>query len=354
MTIAIHISARDNKPHQSFNFIIFSKIAADHPSDHFIFIFDTTPDPEIYLEPNCTPVIAGPAIKNLLLLHYWYNFKLPGVIAKYNASVFVSSGVCCSSKTDARQIAIANALTFKNKRKHVKRLISGWLKRASAVIATNELMHQELTNDYAVSDEKIRIIHPGLPDRNTFAGVEEHPDDIDAFFFADIGSGGINQVFSVLKAFSLFKKWQRSTFGLKLYTTNCDEGEVKKLLSNYKYRSSVEHVTEHNVIKLPFIEQAFALIFIGQDLPVKALAAMKKGVPVITVEDIIPVALFGDAVLYAKNTIDDMASKMMQVYKDEQLFKSLSLKGQARAQKYSWDVAASALWDVIADTKISS
>src|SRR6476620_215193 len=104
MTIAVHISHRKGENiNHNFHFSCFTRVAAEEPDHHFIFIFDTAPDPELYLDSNCTPVILPPALKNNLLRQFWYNFKVPYTLKKYNADYFVTSDALCSLRTNVPQ-----------------------------------------------------------------------------------------------------------------------------------------------------------------------------------------------------------------------------------------------------------
>ena len=53
-------------------------------------------------------------------------------------------------------------------------------------------------------------------------------------------------------------------------------------------------------------------------------------------------ALFADAISY-----DDIAAKMMMLYKDEKLRKQLIENGRLTAGQYSWDKTADLLWTSI-------
>jgi glycosyltransferase involved in cell wall biosynthesis len=71
-------------------------------------------------------------------------------------------------------------------------------------------------------------------------------------------------------------------------------------------------------------------------------------VPVLTSANTSMQEIGEDAALYFDpSNHTDMAEKLMLIYKDEDLRKSLILKGKAVARKYSWKKSAELLWGCI-------
>jgi glycosyltransferase involved in cell wall biosynthesis len=81
---------------------------------------------------------------------------------------------------------------------------------------------------------------------------------------------------------------------------------------------------------------------------VPVLEAMKCNVPVITSFGSSMEEIAGDAALYADaKNFEDIAAKMMLIYKDEKLRKELIEKGKTIAARYSWQRTAELLWQSI-------
>jgi len=76
--------------------------------------------------------------------------------------------------------------------------------------------------------------------------------------------------------------------------------------------------------------------------------AIKSGIPVIASAKGAMPEILGDAALYADpENFKEMAIKMMQLFRDENLRKELISKGKIRAEKFNWDVTATLLWQNI-------
>src|ERR1700733_9161477 len=110
MVIAVHI----NSSPQLFttgNFIveIFLKLANQYQAHQFIFIADKSFDEKLITSKNITAVISGPVIKSPLRLQYRLNYKIPGILRRHKADVFISTGYC-SLKTKVPQCIIIDEL----------------------------------------------------------------------------------------------------------------------------------------------------------------------------------------------------------------------------------------------------
>jgi glycosyltransferase involved in cell wall biosynthesis len=71
------------------------------------------------------------------------------------------------------------------------------------------------------------------------------------------------------------------------------------------------------------------------------LEAMKTSVPVIASSKGAMPEILGDAALYADTeNFKDIAVKMMQLFRDENVRKELIEKGKIQAEKFNWDVTS--------------
>lgn len=138
---------------------------------------------------------------------------------------------------------------------------------------------------------------------------------------------------NLLRAFSQFKKWQTSNMKLVLCGTNLwPRKHFERLLGTYKHR--------HDVVitgAIPINEaaqltaSAYALVhpFAGDGPAVSALAAMQAAVPAIVIRTGANEAAGGNAFLYAQqNSSEELAAKMMLLYKDETLRSQLIRNGK--------------------------
>jgi glycosyltransferase involved in cell wall biosynthesis len=113
------------------------------------------------------------------------------------------------------------------------------------------------------------------------------------------------------------------------------------------------YLSEDDLVRIT--ASAYALVYpsLLEGFGVPVIEAMKCGVPVITSSHSPMQEIAGDAALYADaNQPDDIADKMMLVYKDEKLRDELIRKGDPVAKQYSWQRTADLLWQSIQKTVV--
>jgi glycosyltransferase involved in cell wall biosynthesis len=160
---------------------------------------------------------------------------------------------------------------------------------------------------------------------------------------------------NLLKAFSLFKKWQNSNMQLLVAGRLAWQYEdLIEKLKTYKYREDVvmlNYVSDEQLAKIT--ASAYALVypslFEGFGLPI--IEAMQAGTPVICSDTSSMPEASADAALFADpNSPDAIAKQMLAIYKDESLRDELVQKGKRRAAEFSWDTTADLVWTAILKT----
>ena len=166
-------------------------------------------------------------------------------------------------------------------------------------------------------------------------------------------SDGVGQkgIVNLLKAFSLFKKRQRSNMQLVIIDRDPPSGrDWKEKLDSYKYREDLHWVGGAPSPTEKMIGGAYALLmpFAGDGLGVPMLNAWKAGVPVIAGPGGNLAEIGGEAALYAG--IEDpavLAGQMMLIYKDEACRNGLIEKGRDRLYLFGEDRPEAAVWKVL-------
>ena len=108
------------------------------------------------------------------------------------------------------------------------------------------------------------------------------------------------------------------------------------------------YLSEDDLVKIT--AAAYALVYpsLLEGFGVPVLEAMKCNVPVITSLGSSMEEIAKDAALYADaKNFEEIAGKMMLIYKDEKLRKELIEKGKIIAARYSWQRTAELLWQSI-------
>jgi len=363
MTIAVHISFPDTKtdPAKNFNYRCFSILAVKYPEHRFNFIFDKPYDTQLINQPNITTHVLTPQIKNRLLGHYWYNYKLPSLLNKLQADLFVSDRINISLRSKVKQQIILPDLSFlqkenlypKSESRYLKKHFNQFATKATGISVTNQHTGVELEKLYPQVKGKTQVIGMGLNDKiknmdaDKIQHIKDHFTNGKEYFIAYITDVSAPNSIVLLKAFSAFKKRQLSNMQLVLALSPSQKEPLIKDFSTYKYRDEVKIIVPESEGTLGEITAAaYAAIYLpAMDVVEdRGLIALKNNVPLITVSNEFCKSMYNDAALYAKISDANIAEKMMLLYKNENLKNELANIGNLVGGMYSWDNTASNLW----------
>ena len=367
MVIAVNTSFIESDfTHSNFILECFVKIAEQQPLHQFIYIFDSAFDERYITSKNITPVIAGPKSKNPLLLQYRLLYKIPALLRKYNVDVLVSNSSVGCLRTKVPQCIIVNDLFFLQQPHFYK---SKWLNfykkntvknvaKAKAIITTSLFLKNQIVTTYAVSEDKIDVAYAAASN-NFIPATWQQKDAIkDTYtegleYFLYSGPIDFNSnLITLLKAFSFFKKRQKSNMQLVLASKNKNiDTSLIKSLASFKYRDEVKIL---DCLPEPLLAtitaSAYAVIYplLYGGAATTTIEAMQTGVPVITTTATAMPEICGDAALYINaDDFNDIADKMMLLFKDENKRNELINKGSQQAILFNWDKTEAAVWKAI-------
>lgn len=348
---------------------VFSRLVKQHPAHEFIFLFDRAFDPKFVSAENITPLVVSPKARHPLAFKYWYDVAAPFALLNKKVDVWIQPFGFASLTTNIPQVLLVHDLAFLHypqfipwyHRRYYQWFTPRFLRKAQTVVTVSDYTRQDIINTYQLPAEKIHVVKGAA--RQGFVPIswqekeqvkDGYADGREYFLF----TGGIHprkNLLNLLKAFSLFKKWQHSNMKLLVAGRLAWQyDDVLTKLKTYKYRNDVvllNYLPEDQLAKLT--AAAYALVypsyFEGFGLPI--IEAMQSEVPVITSHTSSMPETGGDAALYADPSDPDaIAKQMLNLYRDESLRARLITAGKEQAARFSWDTAAAQLWESIVTT----
>ena len=350
MVTGVHISGKNNE--QSLLFVAIKQIAANKPSDSFIIFTDKNVK---NLSSNCTQIIISPVPKNRLLLYYWYSYKLPKLLLKYEVTVFVTeAGMLAASANIKQYLFFSNTFFENDKNVFFKRKTFAALKSSEKIFVADEYIVDLLVEKYAVDADKIQSLYFDLPAKKLNLSWDEieknketYAEGFDYFLF-NVSKDSCKQIITVLKSFSQFKKWQKSSMKMVLLLNNINEENLIADFKNYKYRNEVKIITQTEQNILPIIASAFTTVFFGSyvDVPF-VFTALQNNIAVIAGDTKTNHLLFKNTVMYSDVSENELAQKMQLLYKDELQKNALIQQSASLPEKFNTVNASLKLFQLI-------
>lgn len=317
-----------------------------HSQHKFIIITDNRSAEQFPVYSNMETIVLNPVSKNGVLRKIWLNIKLPAILKKVKADLFISF-----QNASFSTVSIPQCLFIQD----VKKIKKTQIKKAQLLLVRNKLMKRELIENYHMPEKKITIVRP-VADKMFEPINEEEKTDIKNKYSEGKEFFLFNSIFfrqqdliDLLRSFSHFKKRQQSNFNLLLTTPI--NSFFEKSLASYKYRNDVKFInTTDKQEQILITASAYAIVLpfdTDEDL-ITALNTMRSGVPVIAVKNSVVNEVAEDAALYAETeATKDIGEKMIQVYTDENYRFKIIEKGKQVAATYTDEKAAEIIWQSI-------
>ncbi len=267
---------------------------------------------------------------------FWYKYFLIKELSSLKADLYVTADNLFLNKTGIRvllflihatEILQDKALSKKNM-SGIKMLVNA-IRTADTIITFSANDRQIVQMQSPKPAAKVELFLPRPVEIPELKWTEKEMVKIDFaggveyFLFA----GDLHErydLIGLLKAFSLFKKWQQSNMRLVIAgnKTTWTE-EFSKQLASFKYRNDVELMVNPSKETLQkIIAGAYAFVYPAayDNFPISILQAMQAGVPVISSPIQVCKEWCANTVMYPEtNDASGFAKSMQLIYKDERL-----------------------------------
>jgi glycosyltransferase involved in cell wall biosynthesis len=353
MKIAVNATFLEHDNTEAFHFIqeCFKRIAVQHPEHEFIFIGKKLPE-ELS---NVRSLLLVPPSENPLRRKLWYNYTLPSALKKQAIDLVIHADNACSLRTDIPQVLLVAYLPLQFKWLQ-KKMFQRSLHKASQIIIPSLYLQKKLVEKYTIGEENMTVIHPAayeieLADHDKHNTKQHYTGGKDFFLYAG-HSLPVTGFTNLLKAFSLFKKMQKSNMLLLIVIKTVADMKVsEERVKTYKYRDQIKvmvGLSEEETTDIIASAYAFVYPSFYENSGIQVIQAIKCHTPVIVSSLDVLEEVCGDAALYiSPDSPEQISERMSLLYKDERSRSTLIKRGIKRLEQYNWDRAAAELWKVV-------
>lgn len=334
----------------------FRQLMMDHPLHHF-FVLSADKNESLAASKNCV-VLNVPNYSNRLFQSIWYDYRLPAILKKVNTSMFINMEAVCSFRTTVPQCLVLQDFSIVPDSYRAQKKIAVHFEKAAQIITTAQCFKNNICTQYQIEEEKVEVIYNSAG--NLFMQLEEPEKENCKSNYASgkeyfLFTGELteaNNLTNLLKAFSFFKKRQKSNMLLLIAATNYSPGNLfEKSLQTYKYRHEVNVLPALTSAELATVTAA-AYAFVWAPLQgssyIPVMNALQCGVPVIVSNSLVMHEVCDDAALFAETGVyENIADKMMLIFKDEALRNDLVRKSILSAANFQAEDANNLLWQTI-------
>ena len=367
MVIAVNVNSSIPAYKEGYeNFIheCFTRIINKQPQHTFIFFNAQNFSKEFPDATNVRLIMQSITKPKSLISWILLSRRLQRLLRNYKPDIIVSADGLCSFKSRCRQYIIHQDALPEARFKLIKKgqqiiynfFASRCLKRAKRIGVLSESIKANVVRLHKIAADKIDTLYCGLNECFIPATFEEKDvikNEIASgseYFLIVSAIHREKDLVCILKAFSGFKKRQKSSMHLVIINSNAiAHNNFTELLQTYKYRHEVKLTGTVSELKsVQITAAAYAIIHLSQlevySMPI--IEAMRCQVPVITGNLPDMHELAGDAAMYfIPDDYLDLSQKMQLIFKDEQLRQAFINKGKVQSELYSWDKTAGSLWE---------
>ncbi len=346
-----------------FTLETLKRMTVNHPEHQFIFIFDRPYNQNYIFAENVTPVVIGPPTRHPVLWYMWFEFRIPPVLKKYKADVFLSPDGYLSTRTKVPQLAVIHDINFVHrpddlpwlKAKYYNFYFRKFARIAKRIATVSFYSKEDITRSFKVDYDKIDVVYDGInqifepiSEEEKIKTREKYSGGSEYFLFVGALHPRKN-VSGLLKAFDAFKSVNGNDIKMVVVGGEMHKtGNIFETFENMRNKKDVIFTGRVSTVELHDIfGAALALTFVpffeGFGIPV--VEAMSAGIPVICSNTTSIPEVGGNAVLYADPIkIDQITDAMIKITTDKEFRESLIEKGFIQKDKFSWDETARLLW----------
>ncbi|MBQ1654663.1 MAG: glycosyltransferase family 4 protein [Bacteroidales bacterium] len=349
-----------------FTYETLKRITSQHPEHEFYFIFDREYDKDFIFAPNVKPIVLAPPTRHPFLWILWFEYRIPKLLKKIGADIFLSTDGYISLRTNIPQVDVIHDINFVHNPKQLPWLTSWYYnkyfvkfaKKATHIGTVSEFSKNDICTTYGIDSEKVTVCYNGSNEQYKPISEGEKKVIRDKYskgkkYFVFVGAlSPRKNVDGLLRSFEIFKERYNIDFKLLIVGGTLHKtGEIEKVYSEMKHKTDViftGRLETDELCKVVAASESLVYIPHFEGFGIPLLEAMYAETAILSGNTTSLPEVVGDAALTCFPTdYNKVAENMNHIATNEELRNSLIEKGRRQRQKFSWQLTSERLWNCI-------
>jgi glycosyltransferase involved in cell wall biosynthesis len=369
MNIAISARMLRKNPDDGISWFTYEtvkRLVINNKQHKFFLIFDRNFDRSLLFSGNTEGIVIGPATRHPILWYWWLEYKLPHVLSKIKADIFIAPDGFISLKSEVPSIPVIHDINFLHRpgdvpllQRYYYRFFTGrFATKAIRISTVSEYSKNDISKCLGIDNSIIDVVYNGVSDRF-------HPaDDSECMILRNRLTGGVpyflfvgnfsprKNIPNLVRAYDLFRT--NSIYNHKLVLTG------ERLFLNHELDSLIKaspfskdiiltgHKSQEELRILYSASEALVFVPWFEGFGIPAVEAMRCGTPVILSDTTSLPEIGGDGAIYVSpSDIVKISETMINLIEDKGLRASLKQLSIKNSMRFTWEKSAESLWNSI-------
>ena len=366
MVIAIncrHLTPKKLEGFGTYTYALVTRWIKEHNEVNFVLIFDREPAVAIPELPNVNKVVIGPPTRHPLLYWIWFEWSIPRVLIRYQATLFFSPDGYNSLRSNIPSVITVHDLNFEHNPADLPKVL-GWylrkfvpkfVKKATRVLTVSDYSKQDITRCYRCPSEKISTVYNAaneiyqplleeviIPTRKRISNNRPY------FLFV----GSLHPRKNVQRLITAYQGISNPTVDLVIVgSAMWRDHQISVDPSCADRIHFLGYLAQKELAEVMGSALALAYVPYFEGFGIPLVEAMRCGIPILAANTTCLPEIAGNAAIYCDPfNVEEIQKGLEQLIENDALRIQLSENSKKRATEFSWDQAAKKSWEVIYTT----